>query len=113
METMTPGARPEEALPEEGVPQLRPVTARRCCARRCAGAGRTCARAPLWGLFFAGVYVVIGWALAWVTLATGKSYWLIFAALSFPAGRALRGRGPLRGVAAPGTRASRWTGGRS
>lgn len=41
-------------------------------------------RAPLWGVFFAGICVAIGWALAWVTLATGQSYWLIFAALSFP-----------------------------
>lgn len=45
---------------------------------------RDMARAPLWGLFFAGCYVVVGWILAWVTWITGHSYWLIFAALSFP-----------------------------
>ena len=83
MDTMTPGALPEDALPQEGVPTLRPVTAGMLReALRRGWADLT--RAPVWGLFFAGVYVVIGWILAWVTLATGQSYWLIFAALSFP-----------------------------
>ena len=73
------GARPEEALPEEGVPPLRPVTAG--MLREALRRGRAdLTRAPVWGLFFAGVYVVIGWILAWVTLTTGQSYWLIFAA---------------------------------
>jgi uncharacterized membrane protein len=41
-------------------------------------------RAPGYAVIFAGVYVVIGLLLAWITLATGKSYWLIFAAVGFP-----------------------------
>ncbi|MCA0918910.1 DUF2189 domain-containing protein [Pseudooceanicola nanhaiensis] len=41
-------------------------------------------RAPLYGLFFASAYVLIGWLLAAVTWGTGQSYWLIFAAVSFP-----------------------------
>jgi len=41
-------------------------------------------RAPGYAVTFAGVYVVIGMLLAWITLATGKSYWLIFAAVGFP-----------------------------
>lgn len=41
-------------------------------------------RAPGYALFFAGVYVVIGWIVVWITWVTGQSYWLIFAAVSFP-----------------------------
>ena len=41
-------------------------------------------RAPGYGLLFAGVYVAVGLAMAGVTWATGKSYWLIFAAVGFP-----------------------------
>lgn len=41
-------------------------------------------RAPLYGLLFSLPYVLIGWLLAYVTWRTGQSYWLIFAAVSFP-----------------------------
>lgn len=40
--------------------------------------------APAFGLFFAAVYILIGWALAWVTALSGTSYWLILAAIGFP-----------------------------
>ena len=70
-------------VPRAGVPEMRPVTG--AMLREALRRGwADLRRAPLWGLFFASVYVIIGWALAWVTLATGQSYWLIFAALSFP-----------------------------
>jgi len=41
-------------------------------------------RAPGYGVLFAGVYVAVGLAMAAVTWATGKSYWLVFAAVGFP-----------------------------
>jgi len=69
--------------PKPGLPDLRPVTFEMlaCAIRRGA---QDMKRAPLWGLFFASTYVLIGWILAWITWATGQSYWLIFAAVSFP-----------------------------
>lgn len=69
--------------PKPGLPELRPVTFEMlvCAVRRGA---HDMMRAPLWGMFFAFTYIIIGWILAWITWATGQSYWLIFAAVSFP-----------------------------
>ena len=41
-------------------------------------------RAPLFGVIFALVYVALGWLMAWITVRTGQSYWLVFAAVGFP-----------------------------
>ncbi|THD74799.1 DUF2189 domain-containing protein [Thalassobius vesicularis] len=41
-------------------------------------------RAPGFGFVFSSVYVVLGLIFAWVTFATGKTYWLVFAAVGFP-----------------------------
>ena len=41
-------------------------------------------RAPLFGVFFALVYVAVGWLMVAVTWYTGQTYWLIFAAVGFP-----------------------------
>jgi len=41
-------------------------------------------RAPGYAVLFAGVYVGIGLLMAAITWSSGKSYWLIFAAVGFP-----------------------------
>lgn len=40
--------------------------------------------APGLGLFFGAVYALIGVIIAWVTLSTGQSYWLVLAVIGFP-----------------------------
>lgn len=41
-------------------------------------------RAPLFGLFFSGAYVVGGWALIWALVSSGQLWWTIPITFGFP-----------------------------
>jgi uncharacterized membrane protein len=69
--------------PLHGVPELGHVSSailREALRRGWADMRRT----PVLGAVFALVYVLLGWLMTWVTIATGQSYWLVFAAVGFP-----------------------------
>ncbi len=74
---------PEVRAPELGVPDLGAPTLP-MLAEALRRGWRDMRRAPGYALVFAGVYVAIGWLMVWVTMATGHTYWLTFAAVSFP-----------------------------
>ncbi|HAY91697.1 MAG TPA: hypothetical protein DCY34_08560 [Rhodobacteraceae bacterium] len=40
--------------------------------------------APRFGLFFAGVYVALGWGMLYLAYATGQTYWAVLVVSGFP-----------------------------
>ena len=66
-----------------GAPEFRQISLDmlRLACRRAASDMR---RAPLFGLFFAGFYVLLGWILVRISLETGQSYWLVLTVGGFP-----------------------------
>ena len=68
-----------DTLPH-GAPEFRQISLDmlRLACRRAASDMR---RAPLFGLFFAGFYVLLGWILVRISLETGQSYWLVLAVI--------------------------------
>lgn len=49
-----------------------------------AAGWRDFTRAPLFGLFFAGVYVLGGWLITWAVRAEGQFWWAVIAGTGFP-----------------------------
>ena len=69
--------------PAFGVPQFADVTRNEINEALRRG-WRDLVSAPIYALAFGGAYVLGGWFLVWLTVLTGQSYWLVFAAVGFP-----------------------------
>ncbi|WP_299350268.1 DUF2189 domain-containing protein [uncultured Shimia sp.] len=69
--------------PELGVPPLGEVTFAMLRGALARGWKDFLAR-PGYGFVFSAFYVIAGWFLTWLTVETGHTYWLVFAAIGFP-----------------------------
>ena len=66
-----------------GAPHLRPPT-RQDFAEALTRGWRDFVRNPVADLIFASFFVIAGLLMAWVTYATGHTFWLILAVMGFP-----------------------------
>ena len=69
--------------PQHGVPELGAVTFGLLWEALARG-WRDFRAKPGYGIVFSVFYVLAGWLITWITMATGQSYWLVFAAIGFP-----------------------------
>ncbi|MDQ7069768.1 MAG: DUF2189 domain-containing protein [Rhodobacterales bacterium] len=69
--------------PKQGAPDMREVSFEMLKTALRLG-WRDMKRAPGFGFVFSSAYVIFGLILGAITYSTGKSYWLIFAAVGFP-----------------------------
>lgn len=70
---------------EAGEPRPLVQTVRMADLWACLGAGwRDFTKAPLFGLFFAGVYIFGGWLITWAVMAEGQFWWAVIAGTGFP-----------------------------
>ena len=75
MQQETTGSRPMPEIMQLDLSDLRAAL---------AAGWRDFLRAPLFGLFFAGVFVAGGWLIVWASLSEGQIWWTIFAGAGFP-----------------------------
>ncbi|MFC3615090.1 DUF2189 domain-containing protein [Lutimaribacter marinistellae] len=66
-----------------GVPALRPAQMEMLWIALRRGWSDLLA-APLYAILFSAVYVLGGWLIAWVTVETETTFWLVLAAIGFP-----------------------------
>ena len=95
-----------------GVPELGPVTFAMLGEALRRG-WEDMRRAPGYAVIFAGVYVMIGWIMAWVTWGDRAELLADLRCGQFPVDRTFRGGGFLRGEPSAGNGARRWSRGRS
>ncbi|MBO6896796.1 MAG: DUF2189 domain-containing protein [Shimia sp.] len=82
-ETQLSAARTASGEREHGAPPLGDVTVGMLGQSLRLGM-RDFIRKPMYGIGFGLFYVIGGWLMTWLTVASGQSYWLTFAAIGFP-----------------------------